>query len=194
MELVLMNADRLRQIIYDNYVVCLNACYPESRHCETCSVQKRIDEACRDLDILEYSGMKSGEPDSDKPNTAAASNDPLHIKEEIMSELTNVQSADLNESAEQTVERVSVIIETESSTAEQPAEPSSAEQLQPTAEQSAAQTQPTTYYDRFSGKEVDLTNISKKAKRKLIFQSVLWFIVGTGGLVWMIVSIIKLLA
>lgn len=176
MELVLMNADRLRQIIYDNYVVCLNACYPESRHCETCSVQKRIDEACRDLDILEHSGMKSGEPDSDKPNTAAASNDPLHIKEETMSELTNVQSADLNESAEQ------------------PAEPYSAEQQQPTTEQPAAQTQPTTYYDRFSGKEVDLTNISKKAKRKLIFQSVLWFSIGISGLIWMIIGIIKLLA
>lgn len=173
---IALRESNLLQEIWENYMLCVNACNPEARHCETCSVQKRIDDACRDLDILQHSGMISGDPDSDKPNYAAASYDPLHIKEETMSELEKVQSADLNEPAEQ------------------PAELYSAEQQQPTTEQPAAQTQPTTYYDRFSGKEVDFTNISKNANRKLIFQSVLWFSIGISGLIWMIIGIIKLLA
>ena len=181
MEPVHMTEEQLCNELYDNYVICENACYPEARHCDTCKVQKRIEEVTHCLDLLQY-GMISGTPDSDKPNTAAASNDPLHKKEETMSELTNVPSADPDESAEQPVEST-------------PAEPTQPAAEQPAAEpeQPAASTQPTTYYDRFSGQEVDITKISKKAKRKLLFQSVLWFIVGTGGLVWMIVSIIKLI-
>lgn len=196
MEPVHMTEEELLLQIYENYVICENVCNPEARHCETCSVQKRIDEASRNLDILEHNGMISGTPDSDKPNNAAASNDPLHKKEETMSELTSVQSAELNESAEQPVERVTVTIDTEPLPAEQSqpsAEPTPEEQSAAEPAQPAASTQPTTYYDRFSGQEVDITKISKKAKRKLLFQSVLWFIVGTGGLVWMIVSIIKLI-
>lgn len=190
---VLLLERELLEQIWEHYVFCKNTCYPEARHCENCSVQKRIDDAIRDLDILQSSGMNSGNPDSDKPNYAAASYDPLHKKEEPMSEQTNVQSADLNESAEQTVERVTVTIETEPSPAEQAqssAEPTPAEQP---AVESAASAQPATgYYDRFSGKTIDVTKVSKKAKRSMMIKSILWLLVGVAGLVVTIIWITKI--
>lgn len=177
---VLMTERELLQEIWENYVLCMNACYPEARHCDNCKIQKRIDEATRCLDIIQSSGMNSGNPDSDKPNYAAASKDPLHKKEETMSELDKVQSADLNEPAEQPAEQLS---------AEQKPQPSA----EPTSAEQPAEEPATGYYDRFTGKQIDVTKVSKKAKRSMIIKSVLWLLFGIGGLIFTIIGIINLL-
>lgn len=168
---IALRESNLLQEIWENYMLCVNACNPEVRHCEGCRVQKRIDDACRDLDILQSSGMNSGSPDSDIL-TAAASGDPLQTIKEVFMDETNVQE---------------VVPEENNDTA-------TAEEVlaaaQPAPAQSAA---PTGYYDKFSGKYVQVTEkMSQKQKTKAVIKAVLWLMVGIAGLGWMIYSIFNL--
>lgn len=171
MDPVLMTERELLQDIWENYVLCMNACYPEARHCDSCTVQKRIDLATRCLDILQFSGMNSGNPDSDI-STAAASDDPLQTIKEVCMDDLNVQDV-VPEENNETV------------TAEEVVAAAQPEPVQSTA--------PTGYYDKFSGKYVQVTEkMNSKQKTKAVIKAVFWLLVGLGGLVWMIYSIFNL--
>ena len=120
--------------------------------------------------ILEHNGMISGTPDSDKPNTAAASDDPLQTIKEVCMDDLNVQ----------------VVPEENNETV-------TAEEVVDAAQPAPAQTAPTGYYDKFSRKYVQVTEkMNSKQKTKAVIKAVLWLLVGFGGLCWMIYSIFNL--